>query len=225
MNVNSLVNNLSKNGVANDIDNGRVQTIPMYHKGDGAVEGDKEVKESEHTNHYFFNIVINAQLNGTSSLPYRLGLTSPDYQHLLTSLNNSSLIALDHKWQNNATTVQGERSELLTQLMNMRLEERQDLITLLSSHKDRGQPLSEMAATVIATACLNSSHLWKSLAFNERSELSQWITLNFPALAAENKQMRWKRFFYLQLCKQGGDYICRAPSCGECSNFKDCFLP
>ena len=182
-------------------------------------------KNAQKSQSYFLKIVIRAQLTGTSSLPYKLGLSTTDYQRLLISLDDTSIVALDDNWHNKAPAIQVERSKLLTELMNIRNEERNDLITLLINHRDNNQLLSDVAATIIATACLNSSHLWRSLAFNERSELTDWIRLNFPKLAEKNKQMRWKRFFYLQLCKQGGDYICRAPSCGECSSFTECFLP
>ena len=180
---------------------------------------------SDYMYSYFLKVVITSQLTGKSSLPYQLGLSTNDYQRLLVDLADESINALDKNWYQTAQGTQIERSKLVLELMKIRKEERDDLINLLASYRDKSIPFSDSAAIIIATACLNSSHLWKSLAFERRDELTDWIKLNFPLLAEKNKQMRWKRFFYLQLCKQGGDYICRAPSCGECSSFNECFLP
>ncbi|MFM8444786.1 MAG: nitrogen fixation protein NifQ, partial [Methylococcus sp.] len=33
----------------------------------------------------------------------------------------------------------------------------------------------------------------------------------------------WKKFLYKQLCEAEGIYVCRAPSCGECVDYADCF--
>lgn len=193
----------------------------------GTQDTNKNASQSsiKSNNVYFFSIVLKAQLNGVSSLPYRLGLSVRDYQFLLASLNDPEINIMDMHWQQSALSVQVERSEILDELIAIRNDERGDLIALLLKNCNKADILSDFAATIIATACLNPAHLWKSLAFNERVQLSQWIALNFPSLAAKNQNMRWKRFFYLQLCQQGGDYICRAPTCGECSSFKECFLP
>ena len=196
-----------------------------YNVINNKIQNSRPIANSNQINLYFVKIVIKAQLNGISSLPYQLGLSKIAYQRLLFEINDANIVALDNHWYKKAPIIQAERSKLLTELMNIRHEERNDLITLLMNHRDKAQPLSNVVATMIATACLSSSHLWKSLAFNERHELTDWINLNFPKLAIQNKQMRWKRFFYLQLCQQGGDYICRAPSCSECNSFKECFLP
>ncbi len=49
---------------------------------------------------------------------------------------------------------------------------------------------------------------------------------NFTALAAKNvTDMRWKKFFYKQLCDRAGVNLCKAPSCSECVDYDLCFGP
>jgi nitrogen fixation protein NifQ len=49
---------------------------------------------------------------------------------------------------------------------------------------------------------------------------------NFPSLAARNdKNMKWKKFFYKQLCDAEGIYVCRSPSCEVCVDYAQCFAP
>jgi nitrogen fixation protein NifQ len=35
--------------------------------------------------------------------------------------------------------------------------------------------------------------------------------------------MRWKKFFYRQLCEQADVLICKSPSCGVCCDYASCF--
>ena len=79
---------------------------------------------------------------------------------------------------------------------------------------------------IVAAGCLGGDHLWRDLGLQSRSELSQLMLQNFPTLAAANSgDMKWKKFFYKQLCEAGGGYVCRAPSCDQCSAYDDCFGP
>ncbi|MFO7765697.1 MAG: nitrogen fixation protein NifQ, partial [Pelovirga sp.] len=58
----------------------------------------------------------------------------------------------------------------------------------------------------------------------ERAELGAAIKRHLPALFAANHQgMRWKRFFYKQICEQNGGMLCKSPVCGECSEYELCF--
>jgi nitrogen fixation protein NifQ len=46
----------------------------------------------------------------------------------------------------------------------------------------------------------------------------------FPRLAALNVgDMKWKKFIYRFYCSREGIYVCPAPSCGECSDYSQCF--
>jgi nitrogen fixation protein NifQ len=47
---------------------------------------------------------------------------------------------------------------------------------------------------------------------------------NFEPLALRNdKDMKWKKFLYKQLCEAEGIYVCRAPSCEVCVDYDNCF--
>ena len=85
---------------------------------------------------------------------------------------------------------------------------------------------SEAVAHAIACACLGNNHLWQDLALPSRAELSALIATWFPTLAALNHQnMKWKKFFYKQLCLRHELFICRAPSCAVCADQGVCFGP
>jgi nitrogen fixation protein NifQ len=43
--------------------------------------------------------------------------------------------------------------------------------------------------------------------------------------ARNDRDMKWKRFFYKQLCNQEGVYTCRSPSCEVCADYVRCFGP
>ena len=84
----------------------------------------------------------------------------------------------------------------------------------------------EAVAHAIACACLGNNHLWQDLALPSRAELSALIATWFPTLAALNHQnMKWKKFFYKQLCLRHELFICRAPSCAVCADQALCFGP
>jgi nitrogen fixation protein NifQ len=71
-----------------------------------------------------------------------------------------------------------------------------------------------------------NDHLWQDLGLWSRQDLSDLMVRNFPALAAKNdRDMKWKKFLYKQLCLQEGVYLCRAPSCAICCDYIRCFGP
>lgn len=37
--------------------------------------------------------------------------------------------------------------------------------------------------------------------------------------------MKWKTFFYRQMCEDEGVFICVSPVCGTCSDFHICYGP
>jgi nitrogen fixation protein NifQ len=118
----------------------------------------------------------------------------------------------------------GVRSGLLRP--QARSLEWQDLRRLLRSHR-AGRDISELyIADIICSGCLGSDHLWQDLGLFNRTELSQLMWRNFPSLAEKNnRDMKWKKFLYKQLCIAEGIYICRAPSCEECTDYAACFGP
>ena len=59
-----------------------------------------------------------------------------------------------------------------------------------------------------------------------RTDLSLLIAHWFPTLAARNGQnMKWKKFLYKQLCLREDLLICKAPTCGVCTEYAVCFGP
>lgn len=106
------------------------------------------------------------------------------------------------------------------------LEEKQELVRLLNTYR-AGLDESELwLSEIVAAGCMANDHLWEDLGLWSRRDLSELMMRNFPALAAKNdRDMKWKRFLYKQLCEQEGIYLCRAPSCAVCRDYPLCFGP
>jgi nitrogen fixation protein NifQ len=105
-------------------------------------------------------------------------------------------------------------------------EERGELIKLLDLHRAGVEIAETWIGTIVASGCMASDHLWQDLGLWSRHDLSALMIRNFPALAAKNdRDMRWKKFLYKQLCEQEGIYLCRAPSCAQCVDYPLCFSP
>lgn len=108
------------------------------------------------------------------------------------------------------------------------VDEFDDLVELLLEH--RAQPDEDGngngLAYVVATAAMGDNHLWQDLGLPSRDVLSRLLRENFPTLAALNtRDMKWKKFFYRQLCERAGVPICKSPNCAECCDFRACFGP
>lgn len=105
-----------------------------------------------------------------------------------------------------------------------RMLEKQDLENYLARYAAFPSPESDWIIGLIVASCLGSDHLWQDLGLFSRSELSALLNYNFPAMAAKNdKDMKWKKFIYKQLCEEEGLYVCRAPSCEVCQDYQVCF--
>jgi len=107
-----------------------------------------------------------------------------------------------------------------------RFDERDELTQLLSSFC-AGKTKSESWMTeMLVNACQGQDHLWQDLGLWSRKDLTLLMQQNFPSLAARNdKDMKWKKFLYKQLCITEGIYTCRAPSCEVCADYQVCFGP
>lgn len=109
----------------------------------------------------------------------------------------------------------------------VRGDEYEDLVSLLFEHAAHADAASaDMADLVdlVARACLGENHLWQDLGLPSRQFLSDLLRENFPLLFERNSgNMRWKKFFYLQLCERADVRACRAPSCGVCVSRAECF--
>ena len=107
-----------------------------------------------------------------------------------------------------------------------RLDEREELLQLLSSHYAGKFIAEQWIAEIVVDACQGQNHLWQDLGLWSRKDLTQLMAQNFPTLAARNdKDMKWKKFLYKQLCIAEGIYTCRAPSCQVCVDYAQCFGP
>ena len=172
----------------------------------------------------FCRHILQAQLSGHIVLPHGLGLSTTNYQMLREALNDKDLIYKEIEWHKENWSGIRERAEFCAQMFAMKSDECDELTTLLLSYRNQQTPSSKQMAVIVATASLSQFHLWESLGLPDRALLGSLIQHNFPKLHALNTEnMRWKRFFYRQLCEQGGDYICKAPNCQECQSYKQCF--
>ncbi len=112
------------------------------------------------------------------------------------------------------------------QLNSERWHERNDLLTLLLQDRAGESESEKWIAEIVSAACMAQDHLWQDLGLWSRKDLSGLLQRNFPALAARNdRDMKWKKFFYKQLCNAEGIYICRSPSCEVCADYQECFGP
>lgn len=106
------------------------------------------------------------------------------------------------------------------------LDEYADLVALLLEHRLDGSDTMVWLSHAIATASLRSNHLWQDLGLPNRAVLSRLMRENYPSLAALNVgDMKWKKFFYRQLCEKADVLICKSPNCAVCDDHIMCFGP
>lgn len=165
----------------------------------------------------FWHPMLSSHLSGAGALPPQLGLSHTDFNHMLE-------LAFANAPEGIQDNSNAEKRALYQTLAELRRDETAELSQLLDRYAESQRFYTKQAVAVIAAACLGSAHLWSDLGLPERPRLSEMIRYYFPELfTLNNRNMRWKRFFYKQLCEQGGDYVCRAPSCEECSSYSECF--
>ncbi len=156
--------------------------------------------------------ILASWLTGKSVLPDYLGLEPAQFTALLKTY-----------FPGQAIPVQAPSG---IKLDDTRMLEKEDLIRLLQGFSLKQDQENECLIGLIVSACLGSDHLWQDMGFWQRSELSEFLTYNFPRLASRNnKDMKWKKFLYKQLCEAEGLYLCRAPSCEVCTDYSVCFGP
>jgi len=103
-------------------------------------------------------------------------------------------------------------------------EEEQQLHELLTRFKSDDSPLTAWMTSIVVRRAMAPRHLWQDLGLLERAELTRLMNEWFPTLAAANvHNMKWKKFFYRQLCEIEGFSLCAAPTCRECGDFDNCF--
>lgn len=100
----------------------------------------------------------------------------------------------------------------------------EQLLALLHDHRRDDEETNRWVAHAIATACAGENHLWEDMRLPDRKTLSALIRHYFPVLYHKNTgNLRWKKFFYKELCNRAETRLCKAPSCGVCSDYRLCF--
>jgi nitrogen fixation protein NifQ len=106
------------------------------------------------------------------------------------------------------------------------MDEFDDLVELLLAHRTTDAPDSRWLAHAVATASMADQHLWQDLGLPSRVELNALMATRFTTLKLKNAgDMKWKKFFYRQLCEQAEVLICKSPSCAACCDYPACFGP
>ena len=107
-----------------------------------------------------------------------------------------------------------------------RTDEYEDILRLLLDHRSKTGKATEVVAVWVAEACLGEDHLWQDMGLPSRKELSALLACHFRPLFEKNTgDMKWKKFFYKQICEREGFMLCKSPSCGECIDYNKCFGP
>ncbi|MDR3526096.1 MAG: nitrogen fixation protein NifQ [Rhizomicrobium sp.] len=98
------------------------------------------------------------------------------------------------------------------------------LLDLLIANVSSGSAYEMLLAGMLARRAQWPNHLWQDLGLRHRGELSALMTAHFAPLARRNRSdMKWKKFFFRTICRDGEYALCTAPSCGECCDFDHCF--
>ena len=166
----------------------------------------------------FISTILQSQRKGLTCLPHNLGLT-------LSNLNYLKFSGIDNKFLSLLTQTPSDE-DTRQQLLDMRQDEWQDVRDLLLENRANISDQEVLLAEIVSAACMGGGHLWRDLGMPNRAGLSDLLNTYFGDLAARNfNDMKWKKFFYKQLCDKQGAYVCRAPTCGECAAYDDCFGP
>lgn len=163
-------------------------------------------------NDHLLASMLASWITGDSGLPQRLGLSRDNLDEMLTGHFDCDTRTLALPDSNN---LDAERRDEFNEVYNLLMQNR------------AGRSRSEdWIAQIISAGCQASDHLWQDLGLWSRNDLSHMMMHNFPALAQKNdKNMKWKKFIYKQLCITEGIYTCRAPSCEVCADYDNCFGP
>ena len=112
------------------------------------------------------------------------------------------------------------------ELAEERTDEFNDILCLLLDNAFARDGENERLARFIACASLKENHLWQDMGLPNRAVLSELMKQYFYPLYRKNTHdMKWKKFFYKQICEREGFHLCKSPSCGECVDYGKCFGP
>lgn len=163
-------------------------------------------------NDHILACMLASQLTGGGAMPSRLGLSIPEYDAMMQLHFPGAELPLSFMAE--------------VPLDAERLPEQEELSSLLLSHRTDPSSEGEWMAQIVVTGCMGGDHLWQDLGLWSRKDLSYLMQENFTLLAAKNdRDMKWKKFLYKQLCLAEGIYVCRSPSCEVCPDYAACFGP
>ena len=102
--------------------------------------------------------------------------------------------------------------------------EEPDIRAYLLECRATGDEAENWAAAIVARRSRWPNHLWQDMGFADRGELNLFLRRHFPDLVLRNnRDMKWKKFLYRELCQREGVPICRSPTCDACCDFTACF--
>jgi nitrogen fixation protein NifQ len=123
-------------------------------------------------------------------------------------------------------TVIWEPRAMAARPLNSVDDEYDDIVALLMDHRVDDSAATLRLCHAIALASMGENHLWQDMKLPSRNELTALLRAHFPALVALNVgDMKWKKFFYRQLCARAEIPICKSPHCAECCDYAVCFGP
>ncbi len=157
--------------------------------------------------------IISSWLSGDTALPAHLGLGRFALPELMGHHFPGIILPDGYQGGHGATD-------------SSRTAEREALLELLLANCSLCSPDSHWLAQIVAEGCLGEDHLWQDLGLWSREDLSALLLHGFAPLARRNvREMKWKKFFYKQLCAAADISLCRAPSCAACQDYEHCFGP
>lgn len=102
----------------------------------------------------------------------------------------------------------------------------EDMVSLLLEHSTGEAEGNAWLAYAVASGCMGSDHLYHDMGLPDRRTLSALLQRYFTALFQKNtSNMKWKKFFYKQLCDRAEVMMCPARNCQSCVDYKNCFAP
>ncbi|MEC5341499.1 nitrogen fixation protein NifQ [Brenneria populi] len=159
--------------------------------------------------------LVDNHLRGLARFPARMNLDDADWRALLLRIGMNDAARPPRLRQQDA---------LLSTLLAPRRQECRQLADWLAQYM---APQAAPMHRLIAGASMGFNHLWQDLGLASRAELRELMTVCFaPLVGMNDNNMRWKKFFYRQVClAQEGELMCRSPSCESCSEIGFCFAP
>lgn len=163
----------------------------------------------EGSNARFVAAMMASWYHGEGVLPAYMGLTPDSFAKMV---------------QRFFPEVELPESPVHTADWQQQMPELNELNALLACFSADIEPDRAWIAAMVIAGCLGHKHLWEDLGLFNRPDLTAMMVENFPDLAAKNdRDMKWKKFIYKQLCEREGIIACPAPTCDACADFKGCF--